>query len=159
GKARGEAERELSFSRILLAQREWQAYRVRRAEELLDECPPALRQWEWHYLKHQCAAELLRLRGPAGHAMCLAFSADGKRLAAAGADNSVTVWDAGSGAEVATFRGHRYPVRCLSFSPDGRLLASGGGANSHGEVLLWLADSGRESLRIPHHRRSVECVA
>jgi spectinomycin phosphotransferase len=31
---------------------------VARADEVLDDCPPALRGWEWHYLKRLCHADL-----------------------------------------------------------------------------------------------------
>ena len=41
----------LYFHRMALAEREWSANNIDRVERLLDDCPPPLRGWEWHYLK------------------------------------------------------------------------------------------------------------
>src|SRR5262249_20846371 len=48
----------LYFNRILLAEREWQNGNVVRMRQLLDECPPERRAWEWNYLKHLDRVEL-----------------------------------------------------------------------------------------------------
>jgi WD40 repeat protein/tetratricopeptide (TPR) repeat protein/tRNA A-37 threonylcarbamoyl transferase component Bud32 len=67
----------------------------------------------------------------------VAFSADGKRMAAAGDGRrsllrwdrpiAVRVWDLPSGTEVATWDGPRFRVKALAFSRDGHGLAAGGG--------------------------------
>src|SRR5262249_48034637 len=49
--ARQELERNLYFTHIALAEREQSVANWGRAEELLDDCPAHLRDWEWHYLK------------------------------------------------------------------------------------------------------------
>ncbi|HQR08272.1 MAG TPA: serine/threonine-protein kinase [Gemmatales bacterium] len=57
-------EKQTGYYRLVaFAQSEWQANDVQRANELLEECPESLRQWEWRYLKRQCHAESLTLRG------------------------------------------------------------------------------------------------
>lgn len=56
----------------------------------------------------------------------VAFSADGKLVATAGADMTLHVWDAATGAEVRTLRGPTDWVTAVAFPPDGeRLLAVG----------------------------------
>jgi len=52
---------------------------------------------------------------------------NGKRLAAAGADGSVRIWDVATGQETLRLTGHIRQVTGLAFTPDGhRLLSSGG---------------------------------
>ncbi|HXD87009.1 MAG TPA: WD40 repeat domain-containing protein [Urbifossiella sp.] len=56
----------------------------------------------------------------------VAFSADGRFVASAGADAVVRVWDVQTQAEVRGLRGHTEWATCVAFSPDARLLLSGG---------------------------------
>jgi WD40 repeat protein len=64
---------------------------------------------------------LHRLRAPIGYISQMAFSPDGKRLAAAGV--ATAVWDVVSGEELVTLRGAGFPV---AFHADGRSVVSGG---------------------------------
>jgi WD40 repeat protein len=62
------------------------------------------------------------------------FSPDGKRLASGSQDRTVVVWNAETGAVIATLDGHQESVWCVAFSPDGLKLASG---SSDCTVRIW----------------------
>jgi len=71
----------------------------------------------------------------------LAFSPDGRRLAAGGEKNTVKIWDVPSGEELHTLEGHSGDVWVTAFSPDpeGRWLASAGADST---VKVWDSQSG-----------------
>jgi WD40 repeat protein len=64
----------------------------------------------------------------------VAFSPDGKLLAAGCHDGAIRLWNAASGAVLRDVPGHELTVSRLAFSPDGKLLAS---ASADTTVLLW----------------------
>ena len=111
------------YQRIALAEREWSANNLNRMLQLLDECPPDLRAWEWHYLQRLRLQALPPLRHDSA-VFCAAFSPDGERIASASQDGKVTIWDAQSGGQLLQFRAHREHARGVAYSPDGRLLAT-----------------------------------
>ena len=92
----------------------------------------------------------------------VAFSPDGRHIAAAGEDKVVRVWDAATGELLASLTGHETGVRDVAFSPDGRSLASVGGAY-HGpvmaEVKIWDWENGREAASFHDHTALVTGVA
>jgi eukaryotic-like serine/threonine-protein kinase len=63
----------------------------------------------------------------------LAFSGDGKYMAAAGAGRTIHVWSEQHWHAVA-YAGHSAEVRALSFSPNGQHLAS---CDRTGQVMIW----------------------
>lgn len=56
--------------------------------------------------------------------LCLAFSPDGRRLAASTQDGEVVVWDLASNRELANLKAHTRSVVGVAISPDGRWVAS-----------------------------------
>jgi WD40 repeat protein len=73
----------------------------------------------------------------------VAFSPDGKRLATAGGEGAVKIWDAATGQELGALKGHSDGIRSVVFSPDGKRLATG---SADGTARLWDAATEQEVL-------------
>jgi eukaryotic-like serine/threonine-protein kinase len=75
-------------------------------------------------------------------ASTIAFSPDGTRLASA-TDNSVEVYDTGTGRLAYALQGPMRGIRAVTFSPDGGRVAAVG---THGELVVWNPGAGTEPL-------------
>ena len=129
----------LYFNRIALADRELAVNNLRRVDQLLADCPPELRGWEWNYLKRARSGYLPVVCRAGTQVVDVAFSPDGRRLVTAQLDGIAMIWDAATGEAVHVLRGPGKDVRGVAFSPDGWRVAS----NSFGETMIWDAMTGQ----------------
>jgi WD40 repeat protein/serine/threonine protein kinase len=120
------------FYKVGLAHREWQDNEVARARQLLEDCLPERRGWEWHYLHRLCHAELLGLSHT--NISGVAFCPDGRRIAGAWGDGSIRLWDIATGEQTRLLEGIGQRFASAVFSPDCRFLASAGVDHN---IRLW----------------------
>jgi WD40 repeat protein/serine/threonine protein kinase len=88
------------------------------------------------------------LPGPDGSVTGVVLSRDGKRLAAAGRNGTVRVWDAGSHRLQREIAAEKNTVWGIAFSPDGTRLAT---ASDEESAKLWDVTTGKELRRLTGH--------
>jgi WD40 repeat protein len=103
---------------------------------------------------------IAKLEGHANQVRGLAFSPDGKLLAAAGGNpgqfGEIKLWSVADKRELLSIRGHRDNIFAIAFSPDGKLLAS---CSYDRLVKLWDAATGKEVRNLKDHTDAVFAVA
>jgi WD40 repeat protein len=153
-----EAERQTSYARAIpLAYAEWRAGNAGAADQVLGACRPELRGWEWHYLRRLFRArQLATLTSHTDGVLAVAFDPTGARLASAGADRVIKVWDQQASREVLSLRGHADAITALAFDTNGKYLASG---SADGAVHVWDAASGEKLSAFAGHVGGVTGLA
>jgi WD40 repeat protein len=85
-------------------------------------------------LKPGAAGEEVRGHGHTGEVTALVVSPRGQTVVSSGAEGTIRLWQARTGAQVGRFEAHPGGVTALALSRDGKTLASGG---QDGKVCLW----------------------
>jgi WD40 repeat protein len=92
--------------------------------------------------------ELRHFDGLGDNVKSVAFSPDGKTVAAAARDGRIALWDAATGKEklhILAHPGHRdqefSPAPCVAFTPDGKVLISAG---TDGTARVWDVNTAKE---------------
>jgi WD40 repeat protein len=92
--------------------------------------------------------------------LCLALSADGKKLASGGCDRLVNVWDLSNGVAAAkleqTIENHADWVFGVAFAPDGKHLLTSGRDKT---AKVWDLAAKESVLTFPDHQNTVYAVA
>ncbi|MCI0455437.1 MAG: beta-propeller fold lactonase family protein, partial [Gemmataceae bacterium] len=87
----------------------------------------------------------------------VAFSPDGKQIAAATIDQMVRLWDAGTGKPVRSWVAHHAAVSAVAYSPNGKLLATCGADQL---VRIWKLDTPEAApLTLTGHNGPLSSVA
>lgn len=137
-------ERDLYLKNLVLARERWQDNDIRAAQELLNACPPELRNWEWRFVRRLCESILHQF--PKNHSQkitSVAYSPDGEWIVTGGYDRSVLLWNAESSTFHASLGEMPWNVTSVAFSPTGDLLAAG---DLDGNVRLWNVGEWRDPI-------------
>jgi RNA polymerase sigma factor (sigma-70 family) len=91
-----------------------------------------------------------------GRFRCVAFSPDGKALAAGDGNNAIRLWEMPGGKATRPAEPHHSGVHCIALSPDGKTMAAG---TTFKTVYLWDVATGRPPRRLEGHEQGVYPVA
>ena len=123
-------EWQLYVSLVNRAQTEWSANNVALAEQLLVECPPNRRGWEWHFCRRLGHLEQLTLRGPGHPFLGLTFSPDSRWIVTTANSHyggtgagEWTIWEATTGRAIESRPGQG--VRKVAIDASGTRIAVG----------------------------------
>ncbi len=124
------------------------------AQELLNQCKPELRNWEWGRLVHLCSLNAGKYQA-AGPVDAVAYSPDGRHFASGDWGGELIVREVDNGEEL--FRAHEGQyVHAVAYSPDGKHLATG---SSDHQIRILDAETGKLEKTLQGHTDGVVSVA
>jgi len=123
------------------------------ALELLEDCQPELRNWEWGRLVHLCrlGAGSYQTAGPVD---AVTYSPDGRHVASGDWGGELIVRDIESGGEVFRAKHGQY-VHSVAYSADGKRLATG---SSDSTIRILNAETGAPEQTLKGHTDGVVSV-
>jgi WD40 repeat protein/serine/threonine protein kinase len=152
-----ELRQNLYVNSIQLADAKYKEGDIRQVHKVLDSCPQDLRGWEWDYLNFAADESVMVYKGHDLAVRSVAVSRDSKRVVSGGQDGKVKIWDAETGAEIATLIGHTEDVFSVAIDRSGKLIASGSLDNT---IRLWDMNTHANVLTIERaHSEWVTVVA
>ena len=148
---------------------QWQAYvaniaaaeaasatrEFRRMRSRLAAATSMHRGWEWHYLNR--LSDQSRYTMPHnGRVMSVAASPDSTRVATAGTDGLLWIWDLATGSLLSSMPRLDSAEYAVAFHPDGRQVVSG---SVDGMLRIWDVDRGRLARELRGHTGAIHAVA
>ena len=155
--AKAAEEYQAYVARIGLAAAQIDGNAFDTAEQLLNDCPPQLRNWEWGRLRF-LSTQSVRDFSADAPVDSVAFDHDGKQFVSGSWDGKARVWDIASGKTLLTIPYGGLYVHAVAFSPDGQLIATGGN-DKKGFVKIWNAKTGALVQTLVGHTDDVLTVA
>ncbi len=118
------------------------------ARELINRLPDCRLLWN--------SKEFPSIRGLFQAVLTIAYSPDGKYLAAGSENRTIKIWNISTQQEIVTLSGHAKGVSSIAYSPDGKYLASG---SYDSKIKIWDMHTHQEIATFSGHAKVVHSIA
>ncbi|MEJ7594404.1 MAG: protein kinase [Planctomycetaceae bacterium] len=139
--ARAASEAALARARFFLAATRWKESRVDEALQLLDSIPEEFRSIEWYLARTEYEGSDVTCYEHRNPPNAVLYSNDGSKVATAGSDETIRIWDASSGEEIHLLNCTRGSAKALAFLQDGQELLS---ITADFTIQRWDIETGKE---------------